>query len=252
MKERERLVVGGLTALMLLLWLGFLVHRSPRFPGSLAGSLLGIAAALLMLVPLAYSVAKRVRFVRTRVTARISLRTFLAWHIYAGVLGPILALLHTGHRFASPLGIALTATMLVVALSGFIGRYLLRMIGEEARERRSLRDSLREEYERLAVVFRNGPDQAALLTPFTGSLRGWVGRLLLTRDDDIGGARSPALRAVRISEALSDVEHALQTQETFKRWFSRWLRLHIVLTVVLYVLLALHIAAGLYLGLRWL
>jgi hypothetical protein len=244
--------VGGLTALMLLLWLGFLLHRSPRFPGSLEGSLLGIAAALLMVVPLAYSVAKRVRFVRSRVTARISLRTFLAWHIYAGVLGPILGLLHTGHRFASPLGIALTATMLVVALSGFVGRYLLRMIAEEARERRSLRDSLREEYERIAVSLRTAPDQAALLTAFTGSLSGWVGRLFLTRDDDTGTARSPALRAIRISEALSDVEHALQTQETFKRWFSRWLRLHIVLTVVLYLLLALHIAAGLYLGLRWL
>jgi len=252
MKERERVVVGGLTALMLLLWLGFLLHRSPRFPGSLTGSLLGITAALLMLVPLAYAVAKRIRFVRSRVTARISLRTFLAWHIYAGVLGPILALLHTGHSFASPLGIALTATMLIVALSGFIGRYLLRMIGEEARERRSLRDSLREEYERLAVALRAGPEQAALLTPFTGSLRGWVGRLFLTRDDSVAVARSPAIRALRLAEALSDVEHAVATQETFKRWFSRWLRTHIVLTVALYLLLALHVAAGLYLGLRWL
>ena len=62
----------------------------------------------------------------------------------------------------------------------------------------------------------------------------------------------PPLRALRIAEALSDVEHAVETQETFKRWFSRWLRIHIVLTVALYLLLALHIAAGLYLGLRWL
>lgn len=252
MKERERVVVGGLTALMLLLWLGFLVHRSPRFPGSFAGSLLGISAALLMLVPLAYSVAKRVRFVRSRVTARISLRTFLAWHIYAGVLGPILALLHTGHRFVSPLGIALTATMLIVALSGFIGRYLLRMIGEEARDRRSLRDSLREEYARVALALRAGPEQAALLMPFAGSVRGWVGRLFMARDDDAAVVRWPALRALRIAEALSDVEHAVETQETFKRWFSRWLRIHIVLTVALYLLLALHIAAGLYFGLRWL
>ena len=33
MKERERLVVTGLVVLMLLLWLGFLVHRDPRFAG---------------------------------------------------------------------------------------------------------------------------------------------------------------------------------------------------------------------------
>lgn len=34
MKEREPLVVGGLVALLLLLWLGFLFHASDRFPGS--------------------------------------------------------------------------------------------------------------------------------------------------------------------------------------------------------------------------
>ena len=34
MKERDRILVSGLVALMLLLWLGFLVHRSPRFPGA--------------------------------------------------------------------------------------------------------------------------------------------------------------------------------------------------------------------------
>ena len=37
MKERERIVVIGLIVLMLILWLGFLVHRSPRFPGSAWG-----------------------------------------------------------------------------------------------------------------------------------------------------------------------------------------------------------------------
>ena len=54
MKERERVVASGLVILMLLLWLGFIVHLSPRFPGSLWGGVLGVSGALLMLWPLAY------------------------------------------------------------------------------------------------------------------------------------------------------------------------------------------------------
>ena len=54
MKERERLVVSGLVVLLLLLWLGFLVHRDTRFAGSLWGGVLSVSGAVLMLVPLAY------------------------------------------------------------------------------------------------------------------------------------------------------------------------------------------------------
>lgn len=252
MRERERLVVGGLVVLMLLLWLGFLVHRSPRFPGSFEGSLLGIGAALLMGVPLAYVVVKRIRPLRRRATAKVSMRTLLAWHIYAGILAPILALLHTGHRFESPLGVALIASMLIVAVSGFVGRYLLRMIGEESKERRTMRDALRKEYDHVADLVRGSAEQAAIVSPLTGPIRGWLGRLLFDRASQPGLASSPALRALRIADTLADVEYAVHTQETFKRWFSRWLRVHIVLTFALYALLTAHVAAELSLGLRWL
>jgi hypothetical protein len=84
MKERERFVVSGLVVLMLLLWLGFLVHRDPRFAGSFWGGVLGVSGAALMLVPLAYSLVKRVKWVQERVWRWVSMRTLLAWHIYAG------------------------------------------------------------------------------------------------------------------------------------------------------------------------
>lgn len=54
-----------------------------------------------MLVPFAYLVVKRIPPLKRLVTQRISLRTFLAWHIYAGAPGPILVLLHTGHKFVT-------------------------------------------------------------------------------------------------------------------------------------------------------
>src|SRR5260370_32632342 len=109
MQEREKIVVSGLVALMLLLWLGFTVHISPEFAGSFWGHLLGISGACLMLVPLVYLIIKRVKPLNRFVTRLVPMRTLLAWHIYAGVIGAILVLLHTGHKFQSVLGTALTA-----------------------------------------------------------------------------------------------------------------------------------------------
>jgi len=78
MKERDRILVSGLVALMLLLWLGFLVHRSPRFPGSLWGGVLGVSGAALMMVPLVHSLIKRIAPLKRAVTHRVPMRTLLS------------------------------------------------------------------------------------------------------------------------------------------------------------------------------
>jgi hypothetical protein len=59
------------------------------------------------------------------------------------------------------------------------------------------------------------------------------------------------VRALRLAESMADLEYAIKTHETFKRWFSRWLKFHIVISVILYVLLALHVWSGIHFGLRW-
>ncbi|WP_437723557.1 hypothetical protein [Sorangium sp. So ce861] len=243
MKERERLVVTGIFVVLLLGWLGFLVHRAPRFPGSLAGAIFGIAGAVLMVVPLAYSIVKRIRPLRDRLTQHVHLRTLLAWHIYAGILGPLLALVHTGHRFDSPIGVALTAAMLIVVVSGFTGRYLLGYVGRELNEKKAMRASLEVELARARdELAREG---VSLAHPWRWAL---VGSLLAA-----GGGTAPAsLRVARLAEAVADVEYAIRSHALFKAWFARWLRLHIVLSVVLYALLALHIGTEIYYGLRWL
>ncbi len=124
MRDREWTIVTSLVLLMLIVWLGFLFHRSPRFAGSLTGSILGASGTILMFVPLAaYCIVKRVKTIKRRVTGWVSMRTLLAFHLYTALLGSILVLLHTGHKFVSPLGMALTAMVLLVVLSGFIGRY---------------------------------------------------------------------------------------------------------------------------------
>lgn len=130
-REREGIIVAGVVCILLLTWLGFLLHRSPRFPGSGVGAVFGIAGAVLMLVPLAYPIVKRVPFLNARVTPHVSMQSLLTLHVYTGILGPFLAIIHTGHKFDSWLGIALTAVMLLVVVSGFAVRHLLKYVAQE-------------------------------------------------------------------------------------------------------------------------
>lgn len=251
-QERESTVVGGLVLLMLVLWLGFLLHRAPEFPGSGVGHALGVVGALLMLVPLAYVVVKRVPRLRKSVTKRFPMRTLLAWHIYAGVLGPVLVLLHTGHRFESPLAIALTALTIIVVLSGYVGRYLMRNINAELREKRQQLEAIEAEYERMrqALVQASG---ASTVLAQNRSVWARIAAAFFVRDaaqDPVLAAMVP--RALRLVESRADLEYAVGTHERFKRWFGVWLRWHIVLSFGLYVLLGLHVWAVIYFGLRWL
>mgnify|MGYP000875004241 CR=1 FL=1 len=251
MKEGKHLIVSGLVALLLILWLGFLVHRSPRFAGSEGGHLLGIAGASLMLVPLLYMIVKRVPPLRKVVTRRVSLRTLLALHIYAGVIGPILVLLHTGHKFVSPLGIWLTAMTIIVVLSGFTGRILLRRFSQEIRERKEMLTHLELAYRETATELAAHPEQTAVLQPFSGFLTRLAAGFFLASGRAGAGTMSASVRALRLSESIADVEYAIKTHQTFKRWFGSWLKLHIAISFILYGLLALHVWAAIHFGLRW-
>jgi hypothetical protein len=251
MKERERLVITGLIGLLLLLWLGFLVHRSPQFAGSLCGGVLGVSGVLLMLVPLAYLMVKRIPPLKKVVTQRVSMRTLLTWHIYAGILGPVLAILHTGHKFESSLGIALTTMMLLVVLSGFIGRYLMSQFSQAIREKRKLLTQLEVAYRQTAGELAAHPEQAVLLRPLAGFWsRLAAGFVLGSSETGQGGLATP-VRALRLAESMADLEYAIKTHEMFKRWFTSWLRFHMVISFTLYGLLALHVWAGIHFGLRW-
>lgn len=223
MKERERIIVTEITVLMLLVWLGFLFHRSPRFPGSFWGTMLGIAGAALMLVPLLYSAIKRTRL-HAVIGPVVSMRTLLTLHVYCGLTGPILALLHTGHKFDSPLGIALTSLMIVVAFSGFIGRYLYLQASEDRAAKQGM-------LEKLYAAFR----QAASPSP-----------------DGFGNAQAAFQTSViTLAESISDVEYAIKTADVFKRIFWIWLKIHIVIAGVFYLLLGLHIWSGIHYGVQW-
>jgi hypothetical protein len=246
MKEREGIIVSGTACVLLLAWLGFFFHRSPRFPGSGLGAVFGIMGAALMLVPLAYPIAKRIPFLHTRITAHVSMQSLITLHVYTGIFGPLLALIHTGHKFDSLLGITLTAAMLLVVVSGFAVRYLLTYVTHEIKDKLVLLQTARGDLDSAWGVLENSPAEIRALPKAPLLVAGLAS---LGIELPYGG---PAGEVTRTADGVADLEYAVRTHELFKRWFGRSLKLHIVLSVTLYLLLALHIGSGIHFGLRWL
>jgi hypothetical protein len=253
MQEREEIVVGSLVALLLLIWLGYEWHHSPRFAGTFWGGILAVVGSALMLVPAAYIAVKRIKRVRTRATKWMSMRTILALHIYAGVIGPILVVLHTGHKFESSLGITLTALTLIVVVSGFVGRYLLSRLNRAVRESDTIIKQLRAHHQTAGQdILSAGPDPVAELSGLTG-IRGVLRRVFFRAAGPAGviATNSPIARAIVLSDTIADIEYARHVRAAVKRGFKTWLKLHIVLSCALYLLMGLHVWAAIHFGIRW-
>lgn len=216
----DRALISGLLALLLLLWVGFVVHASPRFPGSLYGGAIGITALTLMLVPtLVYLVAKRRATVRTRLPRWLPMRRLLDWHVHTSIVGALLAIVHSAHRFESPLGVALTTMMLAAVVTGYIGRYFLGFVAAGLHERQRELATALEAYEAQTAQAQ--------------------GRL----------ATDPAVRST--AEVVVDLGYSVAVRDALTGRAARWLRAHFALSCVFLGLLALHVAAAIYFGLRW-
>jgi hypothetical protein len=134
--ENDRAVATILVLLLLLSWLGFAVHASPRFPGSFPGSTFGIAAGLLIVIPtIAYAVAKRSGRVRRLLPQAVPMKRLLTWHVYAALIGGLLAIVHTAHKFDSSIGIGLATALLAAIGTGYVARHFLAFVGAELREK---------------------------------------------------------------------------------------------------------------------
>ncbi len=121
---------------ILLLSIVYVVYAQITTPraSSLFGHGIGVVGFTLMLATeTLYSLRKRTRLIQW---GRMS--QWLAVHIYMGIVGPYMVLLHSAWKFAGLAGITMLLTAIVVA-SGFIGRYIYTTVhrslaGAELRE----------------------------------------------------------------------------------------------------------------------
>ena len=229
----------------------------------LYGHGLGILGFLLMLsTETLYSLRKRSRRARWGRTS-----TWLRIHIFTGIVGPYLVLLHTAWKFNGLAGVLTLLTGLVVA-SGFVGRYIYTAVprtveGAEI-EATDLEAEIRAAEEELQRRLAGRPELAERVAERLGSLRRTPEnplRFLLTRPFVEWRQRLQWWRERREWQAVAggqarELEDLLQRSRMLRgqaasltlarRLLSAWHAVHIPVGVVLFTVAFVHIGAAVY------
>lgn len=125
--------VNGDASTRLLLWMSILAltvlawyvrERQPYTSASDVGYWMGVVGGSLMAALLLYPLRKRLRWTG----ALGALRHWFRFHMVAGIGGPLLVLYHSTFHVGSFNAAIALASMLLVAASGIVGRFLYRRI----------------------------------------------------------------------------------------------------------------------------
>ncbi|MFQ5407860.1 MAG: hypothetical protein ACE5FI_05480 [Anaerolineales bacterium] len=229
------------------------------------GHLLGILGTTLMLATeTLYSARKRLSFLNWAGP----LRWWLSAHIFMGIVGPFLVLMHTGLAFRGLAGVSMALTVLVVG-SGFIGRYLYTAIPHTLAGAETSRETLAAESERLRSFLqqfaRTKSARVQNLVAAFGQREAKSTRsdflTLLGRGFYQWRFRRRLQAEVRRlekteREKLSELEKALARKReldrqidmlhTARRVVGLWHIFHVPLGLTLFSSVAIHVAATLY------
>ena len=239
-------------------------------PSGPVGQTLGMVGALLMLVPFLYMMRKRISWLKSSG----SLRGWLEFHLFCGVVGPVLVTLHTSFKFNGIISAAYWS-MVIVVLSGFIGRYLFVRIPRSIRGSELARGELDARAESLKVELADSAGSIEVLrrveafehaeVPATASLSAFdlffgeigLARRLRRFEGELQRAGLSADLAAEVmiltQERAVTLRRIAYLQKT-KTLFGVWHVFHLPLVYLLLVIVIAHVAITLYLGyvpFRW-
>jgi hypothetical protein len=252
------LILSLIVVVAVTAWYVRLAESEVPRPSGLVGHGLGIAGFLLMLsTETLYTLRKRLRGFTV-----FQMSTWLRIHIFTGIVGPYLVLLHSGWKFNGLAGV-LTLLTVVMVLSGFVGRHIYTAVprtldGVELAVRdledRIVAADLR--LQKLGISLAERVDLAAVIEV---PERGWKlvlrRKQLLRRHQEqlrraMQGLRAAAGAPAAQLQGLLEERYRLQLQinalaET-RRLLSLWHLFHVPLGVMVFMLAFIHIGAALY------
>lgn len=240
-----------------------------------AGYFVGITGALMMVALLGYPLRKRLRFMRGWGASA----QWFRWHMILGVLGPALIVIHSDFSLQSVNATVAFVSMLTVAGSGLVGRYLYgrvhRGLYGQRLEARVLREEATGSRDRLASGLATSDAWKAEVATFeaqalspTRTLAQALGRTL-----SVGGSIRRSRKVVmalidtdlrqraaagqwdattvkaRRGEALrqlGDYYRAVRRAASlglYERLFSLWHVLHVPLFIILVLTVIIHVIA---------
>ena len=232
-------------------------HRLLR-PAGRAGEMFGIAGLLIMCMTLVYAARKKFRGLSRIGTTK----TWLEIHIFCGLVGPVLVTLHTAMKFNGVVSIAYWSMVLVV-LSGFVGRYLYVRIPKSLR---GTEISL-EELDARAIELKGqlaaeglptrAPAPASRSSSRALARAGFVlgdfalGRGLAQLHGELAAAGIAPARLVaadRLIRERATLLRRIATLDTSKKLFHLWHVFHKPFVYVMLAIAAVHVAVALYFG----
>lgn len=241
-------------------------------PTGLYGHGFGIIGSLMITIGVvSYSSRKRIR----RFSGVGSLKSYLEFHIFLCLTGPLLVLYHTTFKFGGLVAVSFWS-MTAVVLSGLIGRYFYVQIPKGIHGNELSVADLMAENQRLAVSLQQqygvsaallGRIDAIAAPPKTIAMMSlWdVIRFFvlndLTRRSQLRslfsaltqGRRNHALvrRLDQLASRRITLSRRIAFLEKFRQIFHYWHVIHLPFSIVMFVILIIHVGVAVAFGYTW-
>ncbi len=227
----------------------------------LFGHSLGISGFILMLMTeMLYTLRKRSRRARWG-----RMQIWLQFHIFTGLVGPYMVLLHTSWKFNGLAGMVMLLTVVIVA-SGFIGRYIYTSVprtvdgieieaNELEKQVRLLDGELQawlasqpELYNSMSNSFSMSAVHGTSRLVFGRAFEEWNARLkwwrISSRMDH--KARSQARELNELLKRERDLRRQLSSIALTRQLLGLWHAIHIPVGMALFTAAFIHIVAAIY------
>lgn len=246
-------------AAMVFITLAYLIVRSrlQEIPSasSLWGHSIGALGFVLMLMTeVLYSLRKR--------SARAKwgrMADWLEFHIFTGLVGPFLVLLHPGFQFKGLAGVLSLLTILIV-ISGFIGRYIYTAVPRTAdgveidlSELEGQAAAIKAELAVISVHQVTQPVAArramgAAFAAGAATAYQWLGNQNPRQvNPPVSGAMRAKTRHLHhLQQQQRKLQKVIRQRQTARRLFALWHTIHIPLGLTLFLIAFIHIGAAVY------
>ena len=205
------------------------------------GHSLGIMGFVMMLMTeTLYSLRKRSRSAKWGRMAQ-----WLEFHIFTGLVGPFMVLLHSSWKFNGLAGVVTLLTAIIV-ISGFVGRYIYTRLPRTISGADAEAEMIRIEITRLST-FLHHQSLKTIQKKFNdirGPFRSLQARLIIARLPQ--QIRTSAWRLFNLIEQRRTLEKNLASLSAARRGMSIWYAVHIPIGMALFSAAFVHIVAAVY------
>jgi len=232
------------------------------------GYALGIVGGSLMLLVLLYPLSKRLSLL----SRMVPVRYWFGIHMLFGIIGPVLILYHSNFHFGSANSSVALISMLLVAGSGLVGRYIYTHIHHGLYGKRITFNELKQELEtentELLYIYKLNSNlnkmmsamESKALQQYTGILMSLLHSISLTFDaqrlqskfkqllnssqnDSLSTTLPDSAVAKEFIRRYTDTLRKIVALRMYERLFSLWHILHLPLFIMMIITAVIHIFA---------